>query len=62
MWEVYIYPIRKAIYNDMEIGIDELQNSHTPDSGVARIVRMADAHRNVVDYNVTQASALYYRK
>jgi hypothetical protein len=23
---------------------------------------MADAHRNVVDYNVTQASALYYRK
>jgi hypothetical protein len=62
MWEVYIMPVRVAIYNDMEIGIDELQNSHTPDSGVARIVRMADAHRNVVDYNVTQASALYYRK
>ena len=62
MWEVYIMPVRKAIYNNMEIGLDELQNSHTPDSGVARIVRMADAHRNVVDFNITQGSALYYRK
>jgi hypothetical protein len=62
MWEVYIMPTRVALSNDMEIVIDELQSSYTPDSGLSMIVGKVIAYQNVLNYNITQGSALYYRK
>jgi hypothetical protein len=62
MWEVYIMPTRVALSNDMEIVIDELQSSHTPDSGLSMIVGKVIAYQNVVNFNITQGSSLYYRK